>query len=1517
MEETEDIKNTPGKVPKKKSPIKKIFKTVLYMILAFAGFNALLYTLLSIPCVQRKVTDFAVNELKSAMKTEVSIDEVRLSLFNNVRLNGIYVEDQAKDTLLYAGSLNVLLDPWRLIGDRTLEITGIRLDGFVININRKDSISDFNFRFVMDALSGGDTTKATTAKSPLAIIIEDVDLKRGRLNYDVASAPLTPRMFNASHISLYDFDANASLNSIDAGKLDIALNSLSVKERSGVEIKNMKGRLFSEKSQLWVEGFSLALPESHLVIPKAGYDLSNSAFEISVDDTVLSAGDLAVFFPELKLPGKKISLKTDITGTLPAVNIENISLAYGNDFIFEGAARLGSYERYGASEITLSVNKLKISAAAIADFAGAVDSAFVVPAILKDMGDIYLKGKLAGQLNKFRLSAETWCRYGLVSLLATGAADTTFTNFNVAAGLETQNFNLGKLSGNATGLGALTARVDLKAGQSEKKPLTARIRGSIDALQYEKETMTNILFDAFYNALKMGLTARADWETGKILVDAGMSQAKAPDINVRIRLDSVHVDRFYKNTDWVNPRLTLAFNSHIKGLDVNDIAGKISLDSLDFHDDNFSFTPGKFTLESGKKNDNSKYITLTSSLLTANIAGQYSFLSLPDELSNLMNGYLPAVFPTIKRTGKDRNNFTFNFTLKNAKEPGRIFALPVDIVMPVNIDGQVNTIDKIVSIKGNIPHLRYQGRDIKNTKVDVAGYGSAFGITASGAVSMEKGDYKLSLDVDGEDNSMHSLLKIKGNGADIDINGNIEARAQFNRNERKELVSSFKVVPSDIMINKLALNLLPAEIINAGTRTEIHNAGLGVNRKKYFEIAGVISMQDTDTLRACFSDAEIGDLLEALDVKNIRGRMHGNILFTNILDRPGLYTKGFRIADIVVFSDTLGTMSLDSRWSDEYGGVAMQAALVKAGRTFAEVDGTVYTSRDSLDLQLRMEKMPLGWMQPFVSDMLNKVDGSVSSNLMIEGGVKAPLIRGFLGFNDARIGVDYTNVTYTISDTIRISPDKIGFDNLTLKDDQGNTANVSATVTHRNFDNLKYSLDMRMDKLMVLNTGHRTDSLFYGRVYASGNVKINGDNNGVNMNLQMRNDKNSRLNILLPQHAEAADYKSVVYIKTPEEKLKNSLADATPETNGQSLPVMLTVKLDVTPDLAIGIIMDKSVGDEMQAKGNGTVTFNYNMLNENMSAYGDYTLTEGAVKLNLQNIKKLDFNIRNGSKLHFIGDPAKTGFDITAYRRVRASLETLDPGFAMDNASSKALVDCVLGIAGNMNDMNLTYNISLPDSNEDVQQKVNTYISTDEQKIKQFASLIAMGTFYPSTGSSGVNFGDGLWTSLAGTAMSGVLSSLVGNMLGDKWQIGANVESNDGTLSDVDMRVNVSRKFQDEKLVLKTDLGYRASQSSVDNAFIGNFDLEYRLNTMWTLRAYSHTNDKYYRQAPTTQGAGIVYSKEAATLKRLFQSFKPGRFGRNGTQQEQGQTQQQTFPALPADSTQIVPDKPGKNEEIN
>ena len=224
MVEADDNNINENEKPKK-SIFRKILKIFFYIILSILGVNVLLYLLLSIPAIQQKVADFAVEKLKVTLKTELSIDEVRLSLFNNATLKGVYIEDQSKDTLIYAKYIDVKLSPWELIKNNELAITGIALDDFVINVNQKDSISDYNFQFIVDAFAG-DTLQSDTTKSSLKIVINDIKIKNGRLNYDVLSDSITPQLFNASHISVYDLETDLDLSSIDIDNLDVLLKNL-------------------------------------------------------------------------------------------------------------------------------------------------------------------------------------------------------------------------------------------------------------------------------------------------------------------------------------------------------------------------------------------------------------------------------------------------------------------------------------------------------------------------------------------------------------------------------------------------------------------------------------------------------------------------------------------------------------------------------------------------------------------------------------------------------------------------------------------------------------------------------------------------------------------------------------------------------------------------------------------------------------------------------------------------------------------------------------------------------------------------------------------------------------------------------------------------------------------------------------------------------------------------------------------------------------------------------------------
>jgi hypothetical protein len=337
-----------------------------------------------------------------------------------------------------------------------------------------------------------------------------------------------------------------------------------------------------------------------------------------------------------------------------------------------------------------------------------------------------------------------------------------------------------------------------------------------------------------------------------------------------------------------------------------------------------------------------------------------------------------------------------------------------------------------------------------------------------------------------------------------------------------------------------------------------------------------------------------------------------------------------------------------------------------------------------------------------------------------------------------------------------------------------------------------------------------------------------------------------------------------VYINTPQDQPEK----ATPTPESSLLPLKLGMNLELTPSIGLNVLLNPVTGDAMQIKGAGQINFEYDLAADNMTTYGDYVLSDGFVKLKFQNLANLEFRIREGSKLNFAGDPMRTSFDITAYKRVRTSLQGLDETIT---SSSKVNVDCILGIKGNIRKMDLTYDISLPDADDDVRSKLKSLIGTDDEKVKNFASLVAAGSFYTQN-SANANFEDNMLTSVASGALSGILNATFRNILGDKWEINADVAPQDGSFSDVD--VNVSTRLFDDRLKINTNLGYRTEQAATETLLIGDFDLVYELSKLWQLKVYNKTNDRFYKQAATTQGIGIVYTKEAQTLRQLFRSFR-------------------------------------------
>ncbi|MEJ7627320.1 MAG: translocation/assembly module TamB domain-containing protein [Ferruginibacter sp.] len=156
--------------------LQRFLKISQRVLLAFLLLVLILYALLHLSSVQTWLVKQVASTLSTKLNTRVTIKKVDIALFNKMLLRGLVVEDRKKDTLLYAGTAKVNITDWFFLKDKAT-LKYIALDDAVINMNRKDSV--WNYQFLIDYFIS--PTKKTGSKG-IEFDLKELHLKNIYLN---------------------------------------------------------------------------------------------------------------------------------------------------------------------------------------------------------------------------------------------------------------------------------------------------------------------------------------------------------------------------------------------------------------------------------------------------------------------------------------------------------------------------------------------------------------------------------------------------------------------------------------------------------------------------------------------------------------------------------------------------------------------------------------------------------------------------------------------------------------------------------------------------------------------------------------------------------------------------------------------------------------------------------------------------------------------------------------------------------------------------------------------------------------------------------------------------------------------------------------------------------------------------------------------------------------------------------------------------------------------------------------
>lgn len=419
----------------------------------------LLYLAIQTDIVQNALVKFATEKLSKSLGTEVRIQQVSVSFFSKLSMDGTLIRDKQKDTLLYAGSLKVNITDWFFLKDKA-ELKFIGLENAVIKLQRRDSV--WNYQYIVDYFSSPSSKKTKT--KGIELNLKKIDLKHIRfIQNDLWVGSQNTIQLGALIVDAdkIDFSNNQYIiNNVLLSKPQVVLQNLDglrpPKLKQPTPYYNGKGFYFNEAGigisvkkiqiddgRLFIEGNTDAakngFDESHIELYKLNGVLKS--FEMKQDTmrakANLSVKDRSGF--ELK------KLAANIRFTPQIMEFRNLDLQTNK-------SRLGNYYAMRYKDFNKDFADYISAVTMVAKFSDAKihsdDISYFAPELKGWNKQIQLGGNFEGTVNQFKVTA----------LNANIGANTALTGNLSMKGLPDINttqidFTNGTLSTNAYDLG--------------------------------------------------------------------------------------------------------------------------------------------------------------------------------------------------------------------------------------------------------------------------------------------------------------------------------------------------------------------------------------------------------------------------------------------------------------------------------------------------------------------------------------------------------------------------------------------------------------------------------------------------------------------------------------------------------------------------------------------------------------------------------------------------------------------------------------------------------------------------------------------------------------------------------------------------------------------------------------------------------------------------------------------------------------------------------------------------------
>ena len=1445
--------------------------SILFMVL-------LLSFLVRYPSVQSYLVHHSEMVLESVLEAEVHIDEVRVALPAEARLNRIRVaslEGNFEGTIQSVGIDLLNFSLWDyLFNTRSvhrLHISKVILEGLDLPLTR-----DCDGRMNLLSILPPSSPSRSGSSRPLQIEIDHFQISGSSVSYfDSLNAPpdsLRAGAFAATDMVIDSINVIASFTAGPGNAYSTTIQEMSATERrSGLSLSNCSFRLDADTVHVtdrrgWKEVVPyVAIHDIHLTegetalnvdlrFPRTDLsdllkgDVLHRYLEADWHQSKLDMASVQKLSPTLLPVSGLLRFEGMTIGTINDLYSSGFTIGYGDSTLLHTTFRVDNVLDYQHTMLDLRLNDCQMKLGDLSQFIPGLE----IPYLADSTMVREVSGRFLGQYLDFTIQSSGWVGPGKIEETLRFKLPPAAPVLQYEGRIACQNLNLvdlgvssflnsrdlsaiALLDGQGTTISTLASHVDLSITDSD-------------------------LYGYQVDSIRTGLDVRQRKITGR-----GEAFHLGGSADVEVDMDLGERPALYEITGGIR-----TVNLQTYGLWEDELV--VSTRFLaDFHGDSLESIEGDFRLaESSVTNREGKAFHLYQSMLTVSrnqnneklfgvqspvadldLKGNFTLNKLGRLISRLATEsgmYFSNDDSTIQTYYAGKNTDSLASTqgelaLKTNPELNQLMHF---LDVPLHISpGSIMAAQFAFALTDNVTmtcssdSIRYQGITFER----ITSEGTVFKQSTDNALALLAGLNvtrtrlsgghfidKLSWEIDGADDTFHSLLLMK----QIKENNLVQLRTNTFFREDGSILSELDHNSSHFVVNRDSLDVMAGnEIILQDGVLDIRNILLQ-SEATYFRLNGLVSQNPQDVLSLQIGQLPLKILSDFTDLNYQPGGMLNLEVNMQQLTTDPCLSLLSRIDRFSLDEYEYGTINTEGHWQASSQYLQLDAALFDGRDTTLHAIG-YYDMGDTLaplHFGLQTEHgFPFDYAYPFVKTQLYELKGVVDlDQFTITGSLTSPVVLGTGHFTDAGFGVDYFKTNYTFDGSIEFDNDKIEFPRIRLYDTERRYAQLYGFIYHKGLSDFRFDLQLEeANGFLLMNTQKGDNDLFYGRLLLQDGLgSVTGNLEKLSLDIFATSGKGSFLNIPLAATGgqDRPDFIVFAGDERTDDPYKTGLKD-----------FEINLNIAMTEDLQVDLIFDEKVGDIIRGKGIGNLAMYINEAGE-FTMFGDYEIREGNYLFTAQNILNKKFLVKPGGTIVWTGDPYNAQLKLDAYYPLYADISQL----LQEGSPIRTPVNVNMGMDGSLLEPEIILSIELPSLTEGDASQIASYLKSiqyDEQELnKQVFSLMVFNRFAPVGGFLGDN--------VASSGVTTSISELISNQL-NYWlsqAIGENVNVGLATNNFQDVNLLLSASLFDDRVVIERD-GTLIDDNS--NLAIGNVSIQIKL-----LPAASQV------QQPTTRPSELI-----------------------------------------------------------